>query len=207
MTRPHPAVVALVGNPRPGSRTLGAATALARTLAGHLGAGADPAVVDLAAHAPGLHAQPRPADVDAALATVAGGDVLVVATPVYKASFTGLLKSFLDLYGPDALDGVVAVPLVVSAAPAHALVGEVHLRPVLVELGATVPTRTLSVLDADLADLDPAVARWWERAERPLRRAVGAPLGAPGASDAPTPAAQSASQATRQATSALEVVR
>ncbi|TFH71787.1 NADPH-dependent FMN reductase [Cellulomonas sp. HD19AZ1] len=203
MTRPHPAVVALVGNPRPGSRTLGAATALARTLAGHLGAGADPAVVDLAAHAPGLHAQPRPADVDAALATAAGADVLVVATPVYKASFTGLLKSFLDLYGPDALARVVAVPLVVSATPAHTLVGEVHLRPVLVELGATVPTRTLSILDADLADLGPAVARWWERAERPLRRA----LGAPGASEAPTPASPTASQATRQATPAPAVVR
>lgn len=98
--------------------------------------------------------------------------MLVVATPVYKASFTGLLKSFLDLYGPDGLDGVTAVPLVVSAAPAHALVGEVHLRPVLVELGATVPTRALSVLDADLADLAPAVERWWQRAERPLRRAA-----------------------------------
>ena len=172
---PAPAVervVALVGNPRPGSRTLGAATTLARSLAEGLGA-PEPAVVDLADLAAGLHSQPRPADVDAALSAVAAADVLVVATPVYKASFTGLLKSFLDLYGPDALDGVVAVPLVVSAAPAHALVGEVHLRPVLVELGASVPTRSLAVLDSDLADLAPAVDRWWQRAEGPLRRAAG----------------------------------
>ena len=105
---------------------------------------------------------------------MASADVLVVATPVHKASFTGLLKSFLDLYGPDALDGVSAVPLVVSAAPAHALVGEVHLRPVLVELGATVPARSLSVLDTELADLTPAVDRWWQRAERPLRRSLRA---------------------------------
>jgi len=174
MTRPDLAhVVALVGNPRAGSRTLGAAASLAGTLAEHLGADT-PTVVDLAGLAPALHLQPRSTDVDDALAAVAGADVLVVATPVYKASFTGLLKSFLDLYGPDALDGVVAVPLIVSAAPTHALVGEVHLRPVLVELGATVPTRTLSVLDADLADLRPAVDRWWQRAQRPLLRAVGA---------------------------------
>lgn len=173
MTLPDPAVVALVGNPRPASRTLGAASALARTLADRLGADVAPTTVDLATLAPVLHAQPRTADLDAALATVAGADVLVVATPVYKASFTGLLKSFLDLYGPDGLAGVVAVPLVVSAAPAHALVGEVHLRPVLVELGATVPTRALSVLDADLADLTPAVDRWWSGAEHPLRRAAG----------------------------------
>lgn len=175
MTRTDPArVVTLAGNPRAGSRTLGAATTLARTLAHHLGT-AEPEVVDLAPLAPTLHTQPRSTALDAALATVAGADVLVVATPVHKASFTGLLKSFLDLYGPDGLDGVTVVPLVVSAAPAHALVGEVHLRPVLVELGATVPTRSLSVLDADLADVTPAIERWWQRAERPLRRAVGDP--------------------------------
>ncbi len=170
----RPVVVALVGNPRAGSRTLAAATTLAATLTDRLG-GTDPAVVDLATLAPDLHVQPRTAALDAALATVAGADVLVVATPVYKASFTGLLKSFLDLYGGDGLDGVAAVPLVVSAAAQHALVGDTHLRPVLVELGATVPTRPLSVLDADLADLGPVVERWWQRAERPLRRAAQAP--------------------------------
>jgi len=174
MTRPDPArVVALVGNPRPGSRTLGAATTLAAALAERL-AGDEPVVVDVATLAPALHTHPRTPDLDAALAAVAGADVLVVATPVHKASFTGLLKSFLDLYGPDGLDGVTAVPLVVSAAAAHALVGEVHLRPVLVELGASVPTRSLTVVDTELGDLAPAVERWWVRAERPLRRAVGA---------------------------------
>ncbi len=179
MTHPDtPQVVALVGNPRPGSRTLAAATSLAATLADRLADGRTLAVVDLADLAPDLHAQPRTAALDDALATVSAADVLVVATPVHKASFTGLLKSFLDLYGPDALEGVSAVPLVVSAAAAHALVGEVHLRPVLVELGATVPTRSLSVLDTELADLTPAVDRWWQRAERPLRRSLGAPLAA-----------------------------
>lgn len=165
-------VVALVGNPRPGSRTLGAALALAGTLARRSGA-ADPVPVDLATLAPALLG-PRTAEVDAALAAVAAADVLVVATPVHKASFTGLLKAFLDLYGPDGLADVVAVPLVVSAAPHHALVGDVHLRPVLVELGATVPTRSLTLVDADLADPDPAIARWWVRAERPLGRVLGA---------------------------------
>ncbi|SFJ74169.1 NADPH-dependent FMN reductase [Cellulomonas sp. KH9] len=179
MSRPDPVrVAALVGNPRPGSRTLAAAAALARTLAVRLDPAATAAgpasVVDLATLAPTLHAQPRTPDLDAALQAVADADVLVVATPVHKASFTGLLKSFLDLYGPDGLAGAVAVPLVVSASAAHALVGEVHLRPVLVELGATVPTRSLTLLDAELADVAPAVERWWQHAEHPLRRAVGA---------------------------------
>ncbi|AEE47574.1 NADPH-dependent FMN reductase [Cellulomonas fimi] len=169
-------VVALVGNPRPASRTRSTAERVAARVLPHVGA--DPGTptsavttVDLAALAPQLFAAEHP-DVDAALRTVAGAGVLVVATPVYKASYTGLLKAFLDGYGPDALAGVVAVPLVVSGSPAHTLVGEAYLRPLLVELGATVPTRALAVTEAELADLDTVVDRWLERAAEPLRRAL-----------------------------------
>ncbi len=44
--------------------------------------------------------------------------------------------------------------------PGHLLAVEVHLRPVLVELGATVPARGLYVTEPELADLDAAVAKW-----------------------------------------------
>jgi len=49
----------------------------------------------------------------------------------------------------------------------------VHLRPLLVELGATVPARSFTVTEADLADLDPAIDRWLDRAAEPLRRSLG----------------------------------
>lgn len=163
-----PSVVALVGNPRPGSRTLATAVHVADRLA----EGADVTTVDLATIGHQLFTADRSL-LDPALATVASARLLVVATPVYKATYTGLLKSFLDLYGPDGLAGVIAVPLVVSGGPAHLLAGEVHLRPLLVELGATVPTRALALTEADLADLDPAVDRWLERAFGPLRAALG----------------------------------
>ncbi|WP_217613956.1 NAD(P)H-dependent oxidoreductase [Cellulomonas sp. GbtcB1] len=184
-----PSVVAVSGNPRAGSRTLGAARAAAERLAALTSADrATPAaveVVDLATLAGELLAPAHPA-ADAALARVAAADVAVVATPVYKASYTGLLKAFLDLYGPDGLAGVVAVPLVVSGNPAHALAGEVHLRPVLVELGAVVPARSLTLTEAQLADLDPALDAWLARAAAPLRRALGlAPAAEPAASAAP----------------------
>jgi FMN reductase len=170
-----PSVVAVSGNPRAGSRTLGAARAAGQRLAAL--AGADPAaveVVDLATLAGELLAPAHPA-ADAALARVAAADLAVIATPVYKASYTGLLKAFLDLYGADGLAGVVAVPVVVSGSPAHALAGEVHLRPVLVELGAVVPARSLTLTEAQLADLDPALDAWLARAGAPLRRALGLP--------------------------------
>ena len=167
--QPEPSVVALVGNPRAGSRTLTAAEHVASRL------GTEVTTIDLATIGHELFTADR-TKLDPALRTVAAARLLVVATPVYKASYTGLLKSFLDLYGPDGLAGVVAVPLVVSGNPAHALVGEVHLRPLLVELGATVPTRSLTVTEADLADLDPAVDRWLERAAAPLDHALSSDL-------------------------------
>jgi len=42
----------------------------------------------------------------------------------------------------------------------HTLAVEVHLRPVLVELGATVPARGLYVTEPELADVDAAIAGW-----------------------------------------------
>jgi FMN reductase len=174
MTSRPPAVVAVSGNPRPGSRTLQAARAVAARVAEHLTGGPAPAVttVDLAELAGEVLAPVHPA-ADDALARLAAADVAVVATPVYKASYTGLLKAFLDLYGPDGLAGVVAVPLVVSGNPAHALAGEVHLRPVLVELGAVVPTRALAVTEAQLPDLDAVLDAWLLRSGAALRRAAG----------------------------------
>jgi FMN reductase len=166
-------VVAVSGNPRPGSRTLAAARSLGVRVAAHIDpeAPGDVTTIDLATLAGELLAPEHPA-ADAAREQVAAATVAVVATPVYKASYTGLLKAFLDLYGPDGLAGVVVVPLVVSGNPAHALVGEVHLRPVLVELGATVPTRSFAVTEPQLADLGPVVDAWVAREGEALRRAV-----------------------------------
>ncbi|MCR6704537.1 MAG: NAD(P)H-dependent oxidoreductase [Cellulomonas sp.] len=171
-TTPRPTVVVVSGNPREGSRTLGAARQVAAAIAAHVD-GQVAAPIDLAAFADEILAADHPR-ADAARTALAGADVAVVATPVYKASYTGLLKAFLDLYGPDGLAGVVVVPLVVSGTPAHALVGEVHLRPVLVELGAVVPTRSLSITEADLSDLSPVVDAWLARGGEALRRSLGA---------------------------------
>ncbi|SDB93441.1 FMN reductase [Sanguibacter gelidistatuariae] len=182
-TRPDLSVVVVSGNPRAGSRTLSAATAVGEQIAALLDGRLDgPSstqatsieTIDLATFAPEILTADHPA-ADAATATLAAATVAVIASPVYKASYTGLLKAFLDLYGPDGLAGVVAVPLVVSGNPAHALAGEVHLRPVLVELGAIVPTRALSLTESQLADLDAPVAAWLAKSARALRRAVGLP--------------------------------
>ena len=163
-------ITAVVGNPRPGSRT----HALTETVTDHLtlalGA-AEVATVDLAALGAAL-LDPADGAARAARELVAGSELVVVATPVYKATYTGLLKLFFDGYGSDALAGVTAVGVVVSAAPAHLLATDIHLRSLLVELGATVPTRSLGVVEGQLPEADRLAGEWARANAGVLRRLV-----------------------------------
>jgi len=156
-----PRTVVVVGNPKPGSRTLAAAVSLSERVTG-----AEPdLVVDLAEVGPGLLTWGDPT-VTGLVQQVSSADLLVVASPTYKATFTGLLKLFLDQLPGDALRGVTAVPLMLGAGPGHALAPELGLRPVLSELGASVPVRGLYVLDT--AYDDPSAYDAWLDAARPV---------------------------------------
>ncbi len=171
MSTAHAARVAVVvGNPKPRSRTYEAAL----TLADRLG-GAD-LVVDLADHASELFDWGSESVGDL-VEQVAGSSVVVVASPTYKATYTGLLKAFLDRFPHQGLSGVTAVPLMLGASPAHSLATEHGLRPLLVELGASVPTRGLYVLDAQHDRPEPYDA-WFATAQQ-LFPALPAPVQIP----------------------------
>lgn len=64
-------------------------------------------------------------------------DALIIASPISKAAYTGLLKSFLDLLPRGILSQKVILPLSTSNTIAHSLALEYSLKPVLAELGAT----------------------------------------------------------------------
>ena len=149
-TEPSPEVLAVVGNPRPGSRTAALADRVASRLADLRGV--THGTLDLAELTDRLGAPLGAGSAERwtePLQSLHRAKVLVVATPIYKGSYTGLLKSFLDHVGGGALHGSVAVPVVtVGSPPVHALAADVHLRPLLVELGASVPTAALSDLCA-----------------------------------------------------------
>jgi FMN reductase len=165
----------VVGNPKPGSRTRTVAETVAAAAADSAGlTGADRLTLDLAELGPELFDWSSER-VRQAVDTVRHCALAVVASPTYKASYTGLLKSFLDWFATTDLAGVVVVPVMVGAAPQHALAVEVHLRPVLVELGATLPTRGLYVVESQLAELDAVVASWVEEAGPRLSAAVAGP--------------------------------
>ncbi len=160
-------VIAVIGNPNPGGRTTRVAEAVAGAIVADLD-GATVETVELAEIAAHLFEWGNE-DVKALTERVAGADVIVAACPTYKATFTGLLKAFLDNYGNDGLAGCRAVPVMVGAAPNHAMAPEVHLRPLLVELGASVPSRGLYVLESEMDELDRIVADW-SRVAQPLLR-------------------------------------
>jgi FMN reductase len=153
-------VTVVVGNPKPKSRTWGAAHLVARELTGR-----EPDLaIDVVDLGPGL-LEWSDERVGEAVAAVAASELIVVASPTYKATYTGVLKLFLDRIGTGALAGVTAVPLMLGGDKRHSLAAEVFLKPVLVELGATCPTQGLFLVETD-HDNPAALAGWIENARR-----------------------------------------
>jgi FMN reductase len=141
-------IAVVTGNPKPASRTHGVALAVAGALSGALRAPGAPGLaapgapglaapnapgpgahlaVDLAEHASSLF-DPADRELSRLTAEVAAADIVVVASPTYKAAYTGMLKAFLDRYGGDGLaepDAAVArwattaIPLIRGALAAH----------------------------------------------------------------------------------------
>jgi FMN reductase len=74
--------------------------------------------------------------VSAAVDQVARAHAIVVATPVYKAAYSGVLKVFLDLLPQSALKGKTVLPLATGGSPHHMLALDYALRPVLQSLSA-----------------------------------------------------------------------
>ena len=152
--------VVVVGNPKPKSRTLDAATKLAE----RLGGGPPDLVLDLVELGPKLLGWGDDA-VAEAVGHVQSASWCVVASPTYKASYTGLLKLFLDQFAAGSLNGVVAFPLMLGGAWNHALAPDAFLKPVLAELGAHCPMKGLYLLDSDYESPE-GLDEWIELARR-----------------------------------------
>jgi len=163
-------VTVLVGNPKADSKTL----LLARTLASALLRGHEHELVeiDLAEYS-GQVFDWSSAEVSALNQRVASSDLVIVASPTYKAAYTGLLKAFLDRYPSNGLNGVVAVPVMTGGDLTHALAVELTLRPLLVELGASVPSRGLYFVAGRIDEVAALVDEWVDANGAPVLRAVG----------------------------------
>lgn len=147
-------VTIVVGNPKPNSRTLKVAEALVEKLL--VPGSYDLEIIDLANHTAEIFDWPSEA-MAALNARVAASDLAVFASPTYKASYTGLLKAFLDRYPANGLSGVTAIPVHTGGDLAHAMGPTVNLAPLLVELGAIVPGRGFYFVASQMDQLDTIV--------------------------------------------------
>ncbi|WP_032917714.1 NADPH-dependent FMN reductase [Streptomyces rimosus] len=168
-----PTIMAVSGSPSPASFTQEVLALTARRLraAGHR---VDTlAVRDLPAEALLGADTGHPAIADA-VARLAAADAVVLATPVYKAAYSGLLKAFLDLLPQYALEGKVVLPLASGGSPAHTLAIDYGLRPVLASMRPAAITGAVFVPSNEARrgpdgrrEVDPAVsARLAEAADR-----------------------------------------
>ena len=131
-----PTAVAISGSPSRQSKSRRLLVHAVERLAGQ---GLETRIVDLCElPADDLLGRTRTAAIDQALASVAAAPLLIVATPVYRASYSGLLKCFFDLLPLNALAGKVAIPIATGGSPAHSLVIDYALRPLLASVGARV---------------------------------------------------------------------
>ncbi|MFC0558883.1 NADPH-dependent FMN reductase [Halalkalibacter alkalisediminis] len=71
-----------------------------------------------------------------AIKQIEEADAVIVASQVYKASFTGVLKTFLDLLPQKGLEDKVVLPLVLGGTLAHFLTIDYSFKPVLATLGS-----------------------------------------------------------------------
>lgn len=165
-------IAIVVGNPQPKSRTLTLAVAVADAIAATVGE-TSRAIIDLA-DVSGEIFDFENKKVAALNDEVASSDFVIFATPTYKASYTGLLKAFLDRYPTHGLAKVVAIPVMTGGSPAHSLAPDMTLRPLLVELAASVPTRSLYFIMSQVAEQAEIVKAWADANSSALAGAAGA---------------------------------
>jgi FMN reductase len=130
-------------------------------------------VVDLAALDPAaLLGLGRHDDVDELLAAIPTASTLVLVTPIYRATYSGLLKVVFDQLPQAALAGVPCVLAATAASPAHFLAIDTGFRSLIASLdGWSVPTTvyvTPAELDADKHPSEPVR----DRMERALGEAA-----------------------------------
>ncbi len=128
-------------------------------------------VVDLTAYVPDLVGVPS-AGVAQLVDAVLDADVVVLATPVSRASYTGVLKLFLDRLPDDAFAGIVVVPVTLARDPAERQAADLQLRPVLGSLGAARPVASFVVDEGELADVAAPADGWARRHAGLLAAAV-----------------------------------
>ncbi|WP_417284793.1 FMN reductase [Comamonas sp.] len=113
-----------------------------------------------------------PCTVERELAAVEQADVLVVVTPVFRGSYTGLFKHFFDFIHQDALIDMPVLLAATGGSERHALVIDHQLRPLFSFFQARTLPLGVYRTDKDFGDYRPQNEALIERARLAVQRAL-----------------------------------
>jgi len=161
-------IVGFAGSASRPSRTRSLVEAIAEATARRSGAAVS--IYDLNEIHPSLGStlDPRqaPDDLRALIAEITEADALVVGSPVYKGTYTGLFKHLFDLIEPQALKDKPIVLSATGGSERHALVVDHGLRPLFAFFSADILSTGLYGTDPDFTDYRPSSANLLSRIER-----------------------------------------
>ncbi len=175
-------IVGLSGGLSSPSRTL----ALVELALARIGADAEAAglattaqLIDIAAldGIGSLRSRPANEPIEAALQAVESADFLVVGSPVYKGSYSGLFKHFVDFLDYRGLIGLPVALLATGGSERHALVIEHQLRPLFAFFQAQPLGTGAFFTERDFANGAVTAGAPQERFERLVHEAVHALAG------------------------------
>jgi FMN reductase len=107
-----------------------------------------------------------PPDLLALIETITIADALVVGSPVYKGTYTGLFKHLFDLIDPKALKDKPLVLTATGGSERHALVVDHGLRPLFAFFSADILSTGIYATEPDFAGYLPASVNLKARIER-----------------------------------------
>ncbi len=90
--------------------------------------------------------------IDRVIQQVVAADIVLLGTPIYRASYAGQLKAFLDLLPQDALRGTVVGLIASGAGGGHLLALDHGLRPLVASMGGLSAASGIYVTDAQFPD-------------------------------------------------------
>lgn len=113
-------------------------------------------VIDLSTlSADGLLGRSEDPAVADAVAAAASASVLVVATPIYRATYTGALKAFFDRFQPAALATTAVVLVATAGIPDHFLALDTGGRALVASLEGTTVSKVVYAVSSDFVDGEP----------------------------------------------------
>lgn len=136
-------IVGFTGNFGRPSKTFDFANLVAGEVARRVGG--QTAIYDISSLGPSFRVATRVSQMDdnarRVVTQITSADLLVIGSPTYKGSYTGLFKHFFDMLDPTSLTGKPVIVLATGGGERHALMVEHQLRPLLGFFqAATLPT-------------------------------------------------------------------